>query len=58
MKSNKPQVILILMFVLLFLIVLFPIVLNLRKENKENFQGGTYTESGTQDLFENTYDFL
>ena len=57
MKSNKPQVILILMFVLLFLIVL-SIVLNLKKQNRENFQGGPTQQSGTQDLFENTYDFV
>lgn len=58
MKSNKPQVILILMFVLLFLIVL-SIVLNLRKKDSvENFQGTPTQQAGSQDLFENTYDFV
>ena len=57
MKSNKPQVILILMFVLLFLIVL-SIVLNLRKVKTENFQGAPTQRAQSQDLFENTYDFV
>ena len=57
MKSNKPQVILILMFVLLFLIVL-SIVLNLKKDSVENFQGTPTQASGSQNLFENTYDFV
>jgi hypothetical protein len=71
MKSNKPKVILVLMFVLLFLIVL-SIVLNLKTNNVETFQGNTTdntsndntsndntSNDGTsQDLFENTYDFV
>ena len=57
MKSNKPQVILILMFVLLFLIVL-SIVLNLRKDSVENFQGTPTQQAGSQNLFENTYEFV
>jgi TolA-binding protein len=57
MKSNKPQVILILMFVLLFLIVL-SIVLNLRKGSVENFQGTPTQQAGSQNLFENTHEFV
>ena len=56
MKSNKPQVILILMFVLLFLIVL-SIVLNLKKEKQKTFRAPTQ-RAQSQDLFENTYDFV
>ena len=57
MKSNKPQVILILLFVLLFLIVL-SIVLNLRKDNVEKFQGTPTQQAESQDLFDSTYDFV
>ena len=61
MKSNKPIVILVLMFVLLFLIVL-SIILNLKPKKVEGFQGETPTMSdsskSSQDVFENTYEFV
>ena len=60
MKSNKPKVILVLMFILLFLIVL-SIVLNLKPKEVETFQGSSRTtqaSSSSENLFENTYDFV
>jgi hypothetical protein len=61
MKSNKPIVILVLMFVLLFLIVL-SIILNLKPKKVEGFQGDSPTlpdsSNSSQDVFENTYEFV
>ena len=61
MKSNKPIVILVLMFVLLFLIVL-SIALNLKPKKIEGFQGDSPTNpsdsNSSQDVFENTYEFV
>ncbi len=60
MKSNKPKVILVLMFILLFLIVI-SIVLNLKPKEVETFQGSsrtTQSSSSSENLFENTYDFV
>ena len=59
MKSNKPIVILVLMFILLFLIVL-SILLNLKPKKVEAFQSGPTLQSGSSstDLFERTYDFV
>lgn len=63
MKSIKPKVILILMFVLLFLIVI-SILTNLKSNNIETFQANQPTNqssnsnrSSNGDLFESTYEF-